>query len=275
MTTATSTRLKNTIDRLKNQHRTGLIVYLTAGDPDFDTSLSLLNAAAEADMVEIGIPFSDPVADGATLQQAHMRALASGQTLRKTLRLLSAWREKQPSVPAILMGYLNPVLAYGIDLFMQDAVTAGADALILVDLPYEHAAPYRSAAQKNGLTLIQMVAPTTGQDRQSLILDQAEGFVYQVLLNGTTGSTNSSPFSMKKILSTQLKNTSLPIAIGFGIQSPEQAKELAHYSDFVVVGSELVRAIHDGPMESSLERCQATIKAFQDSIYSVRKKHPS
>ncbi|MDD3576465.1 MAG: tryptophan synthase subunit alpha [Halothiobacillus sp.] len=273
MTIATSTRLKSTIARLREQQRTGLIVYLTAGDPDFETSLSLLNAAAEADMVEIGIPFSDPVADGATLQQAHMRALASGQTVRKTMQLLSAWREKQPTVPAILMGYLNPVLAYGIDLFMQDAVTAGADALILVDLPFEHAAPYRAAAKKNGLTLIQMVAPTTGQERQRLILNQAEGFVYQVLLNGTTGATESSSSSMKRILSDQPKNTSLPRAIGFGIHSPEQAKELAHYSDFVVVGSEIVRAIHDGPMESSIVRCQATIRAFQDSIYSVHKEN--
>ena len=147
-------RIESTVARLRREGRTGLVAYLCAGDPDFDTSLALLDAAGDADMVEIGLPFSDPVADGPVLQKAHMRALAGGQTVVETLRLLKAWRLRRPDVPAILMGYVNPVLAYGGERFMRDAADAGSDALILVDLPYEHACTLRRQAQASGLNAL-------------------------------------------------------------------------------------------------------------------------
>lgn len=269
MTTGPS-RLAATVAQLRADRRAGLIVYLTAGDPDFDTSLSLLHAAAKADMVEIGIPFSDPVADGPTLQQAHMRALASGQTLRTTLQLLTAWREDEPQVPAILMGYLNPILAYGVEHFMRDAAEAGADALILVDLPYEHAASYRAAAKAEGLTLIQMVAPTTDHERQRQILRQAEGFVYQVMLTGTTGATDINPELTMQMLRDLRRHTDLPVAAGFGVHTPEQAQALAQEADFVVVGSELVRSIQAGSIDGAVDRCLATVEAFGAAIRAGR-----
>jgi len=269
-----SSRLNQTLADLRAQQRAGLIVYLAAGDPDFGTSLALLNAAAQAgaDMIEFGMPFSDPVADGPTLQQAHQRALAAGQTLDKTLRLLASWREAQPRTPAILMGYLNPVLSYGVERFMQDAATAGADALILVDLPYEHAASYRAMAKQHDLSLIQMTAPSTDPERQRMILRQADGLVYQVMLNGTTGAADSDPQVMIPMLRALRQHTDLPLAAGFGIQTEEQAQALAQEADLVVVGSELVRSIQAGPIESALERCASTVAVFSHAVHTARER---
>lgn len=261
-----ASRIESTLARLHGEGRTGLIVYLCAGDPDFDTSLALLDAAGEADMVEIGLPFSDPVADGPVLQEAHMRALAGGQTVVKTLQLLRAWRLRRSDTPAILMGYLNPVLAYGAERFMRDAADAGADALILVDLPHEHAYALRQEARATGLSLIQMVAQTSDEARRAKILAQAEGFVYQVMLNGTTGARQVQPDLQMRALSELRAGTALPIAAGFGIQTPQQAQALVPVADFVIVGSALVQAIQDGPAEEAVARCQKTIRAFLEAM---------
>lgn len=261
-------RIESTLARLRGEARAGLIVYLCAGDPDFDTSLALLDAAGDADMVEIGLPFSDPVADGPVLQETHMRALAGGQTVVRTLQLLRAWRLRRPDTPAILMGYLNPILAYGAERFMRDAADAGADALILVDLPYEHAHALRQLAQSSGLSLIQMVAQTSNEARRARVLEQAEGFVYQVMLNGTTGARHVQPELQMGVLGELRAHTTLPIAAGFGIQTPRQAQMLAQAADLVIVGSALVRAIHDGPTEGAVARCRESIRAFLDALGS-------
>jgi tryptophan synthase alpha chain len=268
--TAMQSRLKASISRLREENRAGLVVYLTAGDPDYYASLALLDAAAEADMVEIGIPFSDPVADGPVLQAAHMRALAAGQTVKKTLGMLTAWRLMHPTVPAILMGYLNPVLAYGVEAFMRDAAIAGADAVILVDLPFEHAAPYRAAAVANGLSLVQMTAPTTPNERLAMVLKEADGFVYQVMLTGTTGAAEGNPESVGRSLQALRAHTHLPVAAGFGVRTPEQARALSRESDFVVVGTELVRTIHEGAAETAAQRCRETIAGFKAAMRSSR-----
>ena len=264
----TISRIESTVTRLHEQGRTGLIVYLCAGDPDFDTSLALLDAAGEADMVEIGLPFSDPVADGPVLQDAHRRALASGQTVAKTLRLLTAWRQRRPDTPAVLMGYFNPVLTYGVERFMTEAADAGADALILVDLPYEHADAVRQQARAAGLSLIPMVAPTSDSSRRARILNQAEGFVYQVMLNGTTGASQR-PAELPNATLRELRaETALPIAAGFGIRTPQQAQALMSQVDFVIVGSALVEAIRQGPAEDAVVRCRETVRAFRDAMTS-------
>lgn len=261
-------RIESTLARLRSEARAGLIVYLCAGDPDFDTSLALLDAAGEADMVEIGLPFSDPVADGPVLQETHMRALAGGQTVAKTLQLLGDWRQRRPGTPAILMGYLNPVLAYGIERFMRDAAGAGADALILVDLPHEHAHAVRQLARAAGLCLIQMVAQTSDKARRAKILEQAEGFIYQVMLNGTTGARHVQPELQMGALGELRACTALPIAAGFGIRTPQQAQTLAQAADFVIVGSALVQAVHDGPAEGAVARCRETVQAFLEAMSS-------
>lgn len=261
-------RIESTLARLHSEARAGLIVYLCAGDPDFETSLALLDAAGEADMVEIGLPFSDPVADGPILQGAHMRALAGGQTVAKTLQLLGDWRRRRSDTPAILMGYLNPILAYGVERFMRDAAGAGADALILVDLPHEHGHAVRQLAQAAGLSIIQMVAQTSDQVRRAKILDQAEGFVYQVMLNGTTGAQLVQPELQMGVLGELRACTTLPIAAGFGIRTQEQARTFAQAADLVVVGSALVQAIQDGPSEGAVTRCRETVRAFLNALRS-------
>lgn len=268
-----SSRLDICFAALKVRGCSGLVVYLTAGDPNYNLSLELLNTAAEAgaDVIEIGLPFSDPVADGTVIQGAHKRALAAGQTVTKTLEILAAWRKRQPEVPAVLMGYLNPIMSYGLERFFKDAVAAGADGLILVDLPYEHALEYRVAAQMTGLCLIQMVAQMTDQNRQALILDGAEGFVYQVMLNGTTGVARDTPGDMAAKFAEIRRHTAVPIAAGFGIQTPEQAGSIALMADLVVVGSELIRRIHDSPTpQGALIRCADTVRQFSAAVASAR-----
>ena len=175
-------RLTQRLQQLRAAGRSGLVTYLTAGDPDAATSLALLTrlGAAGADLIELGMPFSDPVADGPTIQAAHLRALASGQTLAATLQLVSRLRQHDQATPLLLMGYLNPLLQYGVEPFMAAAAAAGVDGLLLVDLPFEHAAPYRAAARQHGLQLIAMTAPGSDAARLAHWLPQAEGFVYHV-----------------------------------------------------------------------------------------------
>ncbi|WP_083385741.1 tryptophan synthase subunit alpha [Methylomonas sp. LWB] len=183
-------RLDLTLNRLRQQKRSGLVTYFAASDPDFDTSLNLLKslATAGADIIELGLPFSDPVADGPVIQAAHIRALAAGQTTQRTLELVTKLREWDNQTPVVLMGYLNPVLQYGKDNLMQDAVKSGVDGLILVDLPLEYSGPYHEAARKAGLHLIRMTAPSSDDERLAKLLPEASGFVYHVNLNGVTGA---------------------------------------------------------------------------------------
>lgn len=235
-------RLNTTLTHLRHAGLPGLVCYFTAGDPDADTCLALLQqlGAAGADIIELGIPFSDPVADGPIIQAAHGRALAQGQGVSTTLQLVAQLRQYDNHTPVVLMGYLNPVMQYGAERFMQDAALAGVDGLIMVDLPVEHALIYQQAADRAGIHLIRMTAPTSDNQRLQTVLKEASGFVYHVTLTGTTGSATASASDIASSLKRVRQHTGLPIAVGFGIRSPSQVAELVGVADLVVVGSSLV-----------------------------------
>lgn len=247
-------RLDTKLAQLRQESRCGLVCYFTAGDPDFATSLNLLSglATAGADVIELGMPFSDPVADGPVIQSAHLRALAAGQTVSRTLELVREVRKLDAATPIMLMGYLNPVMQYG-EHFMHDAAEAGVDGLILVDLPVEHATPYRTAADTVGLHLIRITAPTSDDARLAQVLQDASGFVYHVTLNGTTGANDCVPVDTGLALSRLRQHTDLPIAAGFGIRSTEQIQALASQADLVVIGSKLVETLEKKGMASTLD----------------------
>ncbi|WP_028533954.1 tryptophan synthase subunit alpha [Paludibacterium yongneupense] len=249
-------RLDQTLARLRGEKRSALATYFTAGDPDFDTSLRLLQglAAAGADVIELGMPFSDPVADGVVIQAAHLRALAGGQTVRRTLELVARLRETDDVTPVVLMGYFNPVLQYGVERFLGDARRAGVDALLLVDLTVEPAAPYVAAAQETGIHLIRMTAPTTDEARLSTVLDGASGFVYHVSLTGTTGAARSAAAVPLQALARLRRHTDLPLALGFGIREASQIAALAGAVDLIVVGSRLVETLAASGVDGALQQ---------------------
>jgi tryptophan synthase alpha chain len=225
-----------------------------AGDPDFANSLTLLRGLADAgaDLIELGFPFSDPVADGAVIQAAHLRARAAGQTLPRTLALVAALRETDPATPLVLMGYLNPVMQYGLAAFMADAARSGVDGLLLVDLPAEHIEPYRHLAQASHLHLIVQTAPTSDDERLGRILPAASGFVYHVALTGTTGAAACCPAEAQAQLHRVRAQTDLPLAIGFGIRTTEQARALAGHAELIVLGSLFVDAQAQGGATAAL-----------------------
>lgn len=230
---------------LAAQGRGALIPYLEAFDPDRETSLALLKAmpAAGADLIEVGVPFSDPSADGPVIQLAARRGLKAGATLAGVLGMVSAFREDDNETPIILMGYLNPIEAYGYERFCADAAKAGVDGLIIVDLPPEEADVIEPHTEANGLDIIRLVAPTTTDERLPYVLSHASGFVYYVSITGITGTRTASAEDLQKALPRLRAATSLPIAIGFGIRSPEQAATASSIADGAVVASALLATL--------------------------------
>jgi tryptophan synthase alpha chain len=257
-------RLDTTLERLRQQQRSGLVCYFTAGDPDYAASLELLGgmAAAGTDIIELGMPFSDPVADGPSIQAAHLRALAGGQTVARTIELVRALRERDARTPVVLMGYFNPVMQYGEARFLQDAHEAGVDALILVDLPLEHDAPFRTAATAVGIHLIRMTAPTSDDARLAKLLAAASGFVYHVALNGTTGAASSEANTIVAAIERVRRHTALPVAAGFGIRTAAQVAELAGRVDLIVVGSRLVEVLQQGGVAAALAEIRLLAQAL-------------
>ena len=229
-----------------NGHGT-LGVFVTAGDPDRDTSAALLDALVEAgaDFIELGMPFSDPMADGPAIQASSLRALKGGMSLRGTLDLAGDFRRRHPDVPLILMGYYNPIYIYGNDRFIADAIAAGVDGLILVDLPPEEDAELCLPAQEAGLNFVRLITPTSDEARLAKILAEASGFIYYVSVTGITGTASAAADSISAAMSRIRKQTDLPIVTGFGIRSPEQAADAARLSDGAVVGSAVVNIIAD------------------------------
>ncbi|MFT9399438.1 tryptophan synthase subunit alpha [Acetobacter sp.] len=230
---------------LAAQGRGALIPYLEAFDPDRETSLALLKAmpAAGADLIEVGVPFSDPSADGPVIQLAARRGLKAGATLAGVLGMVSAFREDDNETPIILMGYLNPIEAYGYERFCADAAKAGVDGLIIVDLPPEEADVIEPHTEANGLDIIRLVAPTTTDERLPYVLSHASGFVYYVSITGITGTRTASAEDLQKALPRLRAATSLPVAIGFGIRSPEQAATASSIADGAVVASALLATL--------------------------------
>lgn len=241
------TRIDQTFAKLKAEGRGGLVTFITAGDPDYDTSLSLLKGLPEAgaDIVELGMPFSDPMADGPAIQASSLRALKGGQNMKKTLAMVREFRAENQDTPIVLMGYYNPVYIYGVDRFVADASEAGADGLIIVDMPPEEDEELRPAASKKGLNFIRLATPTTDEKRLPAVLANTSGFVYYVSIAGITGTAAPDVSSVGAHVARIKAHTDLPIAIGFGVKSPQQVRELAALAEGVVVGSALVSSIEE------------------------------
>jgi len=247
-TPAPSTRLAARFAELAAAGRAGFIPFITAGDPDAATSLAILEGLADAgaDVIELGVPFSDPMADGPTIQASSLRALEGGETLRHTLAMVRAFRKGNAQTPLVLMGYYNPIYIYGVDAFLRDALDAGVDGLIVVDLPPEEDRELCLPATKAGLPFIRLATPTTGDQRVATVLENASGFLYYVSIAGITGTRAASDAAVAKAVARLRQHTALPIAVGFGIRSPEQAEKIAATADAVVVGSAVVAKIEEG-----------------------------
>jgi tryptophan synthase alpha chain len=238
-------RIASTFNRLSKDHRAGLVTFITAGDPNLQTSLEILHRlpSAGADIIEIGMPFSDPMADGPAIQAASLRSLANGGSLRATLEMVRAFRKKNKTTPLILMGYFNPIYQYGTTQFVNDAASAGVDGLIMVDLPPEEDDELCDPARTAGLHWIRLVTPTTNKDRLSDVLANSSGFVYYVSIAGITGTQSAGAASIEKAVHQIKTKSDLPVAVGFGIKTREQVKEIGNIAEGVVVGSVIVNEI--------------------------------
>jgi tryptophan synthase alpha chain len=238
-------RLAARFAALKRAGHGGLVTFVTAGDPDEATSRAILLGLPEAgaDIVELGMPFSDPVADGPAIQASSERALKAGMTLKSTLDLARDFRAAHADTPLVLMGYYNPIYSYGVDAFTRDAAAAGVDGLIIVDLPPEEAEELAGPARAAGLHMIRLITPTTDAKRLSVVLEGAGGFVYYVAIAGITGTRSAATQSIAAAVARIRSATDLPVAVGFGIKTPEAAGEVARIADAAVVGSSLVERI--------------------------------
>lgn len=245
MSDNTTDRIASTFSRLSKEHRAGLVTFITAGDPNLQTSLEILQRlpSAGADIIEIGMPFSDPMADGPAIQAASLRSLANGGSLRATLEMVRAFREKNQTTPLILMGYFNPIYQYGTTQFVNDAANAGVDGLIMVDLPPEEDDELCDPARTAGLHWIRLVTPTTNESRLSDVLANSSGFVYYVSIAGITGTQSAAAASIEKAVHHIKAKSDLPVAVGFGIKTREQVKEIGNIAEGVVVGSAIVNEI--------------------------------
>ncbi len=240
-----ATRIDKKFAELKRERRAGLVAFITAGDPDHDTSLAVLKGlpGAGADIIELGMPFSDPMADGPAIQASSQRALRAGQTMRKTLAMVSAFRAADDTTPIVLMGYYNPIYVYPVDRFIADAAKAGVDGLIVVDMPPEEDAELRPQASEAGLNFIRLATPTTDAKRLPAVLANTSGFVYYVSIAGITGTKAPDLADVKGHVGRIKAQTSLPVAVGFGVKTEEQVSAIGGIADAVVVGSALVGAI--------------------------------
>jgi tryptophan synthase alpha chain len=245
---ADSGRIAKRFAKLKQEGRAGLVTFITAGDPDFDTSLEILKGlpAAGADVIELGMPFSDPMADGPAIQASSLRALNSGMTLKKTLDLARKFRAGEADTPLIMMGYYNPIYQYGVDRFLADFKAAGGDGLIIVDLPPEEDDELCLPALKAGVNFIRLATPTTDDKRLPKVLSNTSGFVYYVSIMGITGTRSAAEGDVSAAVQRLKRHTDLPVAVGFGIRTPEQAAAVARVADAAVVGSALVGRVADG-----------------------------
>jgi tryptophan synthase alpha chain len=240
-----TTRIEKRFEALQKEGRAALGAFITAGDPDYDTGLEILLGLADAgaDMIEFGVPFSDPMADGPAIQASSLRALKAGMTLKKTLDMVRAFRKKDDTTPIVLMGYYNPIYIYGVDAFLKDAVAAGVDGLIVVDLPPEEEGELCLPAIEAGLNFIYLAAPTTDDARVPRVVEHASGFIYFVSITGITGTKSVVAKDVAGHVARIKRHTKLPVAVGFGIRTPEQAAEIARIADGAVVGSALVDVV--------------------------------
>jgi tryptophan synthase alpha chain len=272
------TRIERRFAALRKEGRAGLVTYLTAGDPDPNTSARLFAglAGAGADLIEIGMPFSDPMADGPVIQEAGQRALKQGMTLRRTLALVRDLRRGDEATPIVLMGYYNPIYRYGADTFAREAVAAGVDGVIVVDLPPEEDAELTGPAGAAGLDFVRLATPTSDDRRLPRIVEHASGFIYYVAIAGITGTRSADAASVAAAVTRLRRFTQLPIAVGFGIRTQEQAAAVARAADAAVVGSSLVQRLAlnlepDGTAKPGLvDAVHADVRALAQGVRSAR-----
>ena len=241
-------RLDQRFAALRAEGRAALVTFITAGDPDAETSARILAGlpAAGADVIELGMPFSDPMADGPAIQAASQRALKAGANMKRTLAMVRAFRKQDQDTPIVLMGYYNPIYVWGAEKFAADAVEAGADGVIVVDLPPEEDAEFSVPAQQSGLAFVRLVTPTSDDARIAKIVRRADGFIYYVAVAGITGTKSAAIDSVRSAVARIRRATKLPVAVGFGIKTPQQAAEIARAADAAVVGSAIVEQIAAG-----------------------------
>ena len=265
-----SGRIAKRFADLRAQGRAGLVAFVSAGDPDGKTSLEIMKGlpGAGADLIEIGMPFSDPMADGPAIQQSSMRALKAGMTLKKVLEQVRAFRAEDSETPVVLMGYYNPIYIYGNEKFLRDAREAGVDGLIIVDLPPEEDEELCLPSVQAGLNFIRLATPTTDDVRLPKVLAHTSGFLYYVSITGITGTASADPDAVEKAVARIRTKADLPIAVGFGISTPEQAARIARFADAAVVGSALVRRIAEGLDEKGVAKpgLAANVLAFLRSL---------
>jgi tryptophan synthase alpha chain len=263
-------RLSARFDRCRAEKRAALVTFVTAGDPDHATSLAILKALpqAGADIVELGMPFTDPMADGPTIQAAGLRALKGGETLTKTLGLVRAFREADGDTPIILMGYYNPIYVLGVEPFLAEAKAAGVDGLIVVDLPPEEDEELCLPALRAGLAFIRLATPTTDDKRLPKVLQNTTGFVYYVSITGITGAATPDFAAVAAAVSRIKRHTALPVAVGFGVKTPDHAASVAACADAVVVGSSLVEAVRDS-LDAQGQAGVGTVGAVADLVRSL------
>ncbi len=266
-------RIESCFATLRERGEAALIPFLMAGDPDMSRTRALLLAAQEAgaDLIELGMPFSDATADGPVLQRSAQRALAQNVSLPRVLELVHELRQQSLSVPVILFGYYNPIFRYGPDRFAHDAAQAGVDGVLVVDLPPEEAGELRRHTDEFGLEIIQLLAPTSDAARMKKVLSRAKGFVYYVSVTGVTGVRRASAADVRPMLERVRRHTKLPVGVGFGISSPEQAAEVAGFADAVVVGTALMRIVEEhGGSPDVVRRVADFIRELKAAVRSGR-----
>jgi tryptophan synthase alpha chain len=262
-----STRIDRRFAALKAEGRPALVTFVTAGDPDYDTSLAIVRARpkAGADVIEIGMPFSDPMADGPAIQASGLRALKGGQTMKRTLAMVRAFREQDSDTPIVLMGYYNPIYSYGNDAFLDDAKAAGVDGLIVVDLPPEADDELCVPAIERGLNFIRLATPTTDDKRLPAVLANTSGFVYYVSILGITGAAAPDTARVAAAVERIKRHTILPVAVGFGVSTAAQAEAIGRDADGVVVGSALVTAVRNS-LDADGRATKRTVSAVTDLV---------
>ncbi len=275
-------RMKARFDALSSEGRAGLVTFITAGDPDDATSASLLKALprAGADVIELGMPFTDPMADGPTIQAAALRALKGGHRLTKTLAMVRDFRVDDDATPIVLMGYYNPIYIYGVDRFLLDAREAGVDGLIVVDLPPEEDSELCVPALKAGLNFIRLATPTTDDARLPAVLANTSGFVYYVSVTGITGSAIPDYGRVASAVQRIKRYTDLPVAVGFGVKNPANAAEVAAHADAVVVGTALIdvlaRSLDEGrATPTTVDAVTSFVSSLADGVRSAKRAIPA
>ena len=265
-----TTRIEKRFAELKDEGRAALVTFVMSGDPDYETSMAVIKALpkAGADVIELGMPFTDPMADGPSIQAAGVRALKGGQTLKKTLQMVREFRRGEANTPIVLMGYYNPIYIYGVDKFLVDAKEAGVDGLIVVDLPPEEDEELCLPALKAGLNFIRLATPTTDDKRLPAVLNNTSGFVYYVSITGITGSAAPDAAKVSAAVARIKRHTKLPVAVGFGVKNADSARAIAAGADGVVVGSALIDALKK-TLDGNGKGGPATVKAVADLVADI------